>query len=546
MSSVFKSVLAGEGKSNGPSLLVQTLSGESWSIPLGSSRVSIGRNADNTVSLPDDSSLSRNHLAFYEEGGCCFVEDLGSKNGTFVNGEIVQGCRNLRSGDVVLAGDVTVTFQHSSYDARGVSFDSGVTLSAPIAAQTMLADILRTRSEVEQPEKGGERRALWAFIRAGRGLAGRRPLPELFSATLDFSLEAVGAERGALLTLDDSGRLVVQASKGGPIQVSSRLKDPVLKEKTSLLVQDAQSLSSHQTVIRQGIHSLMVVPLQTEGRVIGLIYLDSVDADRRFDKADLELLTVMANVASIQIERERWEMQRQLLVSENVERLRRLAAAVSHEFNTPLGALKSAIDSLLKSAARGSPAYPDKKERMARIQADLKRSLDAALGRMEEVIGRIQRFTNLDGGDRQVVDLNEIVTDVVAIVAEPSVEITVATETLAPLRCDRHALSTSLLSLLGFADEMAKKEASTRRIQVSTHATDAGSKIRIHALGPTLTPEVRQRLFTPSFEIADGRIAAGNWSLFSALQVIQSLGGAIDARSEASEGLVLTVHLPQG
>jgi sigma-B regulation protein RsbU (phosphoserine phosphatase) len=61
----------------------------------------------------------------------------------------------------------------------------------------------------------------------------------------------------------------------------------------------------HNNIVGQGIRSLMAAPLQTDDRVIGLIYLDSTGASKAFSSADLELLTVMPNVAAIRIECER-------------------------------------------------------------------------------------------------------------------------------------------------------------------------------------------------------------------------------------------------
>ncbi len=179
--------------------------------------------------------------------------------------------------------------------------------------------------------------------------------------TLDLSLEAVGAERGVLLTLDDADRLEVQASVGGELRISTAVRDKVLREKASLLVRDVlrdQLLKSSETIVDEGVRSLMAVPLQTEDRVIGLMYLDSLDQRRNFTTDDLNLLTAMANVAGIRIERERWEVQRRTLIAENVASLGRLAAALSHEFNTPLGALKSAVDTLVRAAAKRGSAPP--------------------------------------------------------------------------------------------------------------------------------------------------------------------------------------------
>jgi sigma-B regulation protein RsbU (phosphoserine phosphatase) len=66
-----------------------------------------------------------------------------------------------------------------------------------------------------------------------------------------------------------------------------------------------QNLRDHVSIVEQKVRSILAVPLQTNDRVIGLIYLDSPNHIREFSREDLNLLTVMANVAAIRIEHAR-------------------------------------------------------------------------------------------------------------------------------------------------------------------------------------------------------------------------------------------------
>ncbi len=86
------------------------------------------------------------------------------------------------------------------------------------------------------------------------------------------------------------------------------MRDRVIKEKCSLVVSDAQSddaLRQQKSIVMQQVRSMMAVPLQTGDRVIGLIYVDNGAFFRPFSQEDLDLLTVMANVAAIRIEHAR-------------------------------------------------------------------------------------------------------------------------------------------------------------------------------------------------------------------------------------------------
>ena len=147
-----------------------------------------------------------------------------------------------------------------------------------------------------------------ALIRAGRELAGHRPLDELFPLILNLAIEGVQAERGVLLTTEGD-QLVVKTSAGGSnFRISSGVRDRVLRGKESILVNDVMSdevFRGMQSLVQQQVRMLMAVPLQTAEQVIGLIYVDSPTLVREFTPDDLNLLTVMANVAAIRIEHAR-------------------------------------------------------------------------------------------------------------------------------------------------------------------------------------------------------------------------------------------------
>jgi serine phosphatase RsbU (regulator of sigma subunit) len=106
----------------------------------------------------------------------------------------------------------------------------------------------------------------------------------------------------------EGDELVVRAARGEGFRISSKVRDRVIKEKTSLLVRDArldEAFAERMSIVQQQIRSMLAAPLQTDDRVIGLIYLDSPHFVHEFTKDDLNLLTVMANVAAIRIEHTR-------------------------------------------------------------------------------------------------------------------------------------------------------------------------------------------------------------------------------------------------
>ena len=73
--------------------------------------LSLGRTSDNTISFPNDSNVSRNHAQIQQMPDGFYVSDLGSSNGTAVNGVPITGAQKLQNGDYIILGNSsTVVF----------------------------------------------------------------------------------------------------------------------------------------------------------------------------------------------------------------------------------------------------------------------------------------------------------------------------------------------------------------------------------------------------------------------------------------------------
>lgn len=114
--------------------------GQATNFVLAPGETNIGRASDNTVVLEGE-GMSRRHARVIWLDGSCSVEDLGSKNGTFLNGERIEGSRPLGDGDVVALPGWTLRFE---------SDDETVTRSAlPASPGAAKAD---SRTVVLKPE----------------------------------------------------------------------------------------------------------------------------------------------------------------------------------------------------------------------------------------------------------------------------------------------------------------------------------------------------------------------------------------------------------
>src|SRR5262249_52741174 len=156
-------------------------------------RITIGRARSSDVFLPDQ-WLSRHHAAVEQRTGGFFLLDLGSKNGTLLNGERVAGDRRLRDGDVITLGEHLLVF----------SLDDELEDQPPgtrVFSAKELSDI-KTKPTIDPEELARQNRVLAVLSEAARALIVHRPLPELFEQVLDLLFEAVPAERGAIMLLE--------------------------------------------------------------------------------------------------------------------------------------------------------------------------------------------------------------------------------------------------------------------------------------------------------------------------------------------------------
>jgi serine phosphatase RsbU (regulator of sigma subunit)/pSer/pThr/pTyr-binding forkhead associated (FHA) protein len=286
-----------------PTLLIHTPDGKTRTFALDRDRFTLGRAGNNELCYPDDAGLSRQHLAIEKVGDSWTIRDMGSKNGTFVNGNRIAAPHNLDPNDRITAGHLALEFGN-----RAPTFDKTVMFIEASPSESTASTFVASLDGVLAKEKelvGTPQ--MRALIQAGRELAGHMELSKLFELILHLSIDAVGASRGVVMTIEGED-LVVRAAKGEGLRMSTAIRDRVLANKESIVIRDTrldEALRGRMSIVEQQIRSMIAVPLQTEKRVIGLIYLDSPFFVREFTPEDLSLLTVMANVAAIRIEHAR-------------------------------------------------------------------------------------------------------------------------------------------------------------------------------------------------------------------------------------------------
>src|ERR1700680_2345597 len=243
-----------EQKAGSAGLSIHTPDGKIALVTLERDRYRLGRAESNGLRYPGVTGLSREHAVFEREGADWMVHDLGSTNGTLVNGIRIEGRRPLRAGDRVQFGQLAVVCQ-----VKDPPVVFGEDRSAPAVTTTMEASLGGLLGGGQAPSV----KHMQALVGAGRELAGHMSLEQLFDLILNLSVEAVGAARGVLMTLE-GGELRTRSIQGAGFRISSLVRDLVIGERRSLLVRDAladQALAARMSIVQENIRSMLAAPL---------------------------------------------------------------------------------------------------------------------------------------------------------------------------------------------------------------------------------------------------------------------------------------------
>lgn len=287
----------------------------------------IGRSSLNDLAI-SDKMLSRQHTRIIRDGNVGLtIEDLGSRNGTFLNGERLVSLQPLRSGDRITVGGVTLKVESES--TTRVRIDEMVA-GEDVLNNTILkasAELLRQPTETDPRLPAEQLAKLIESLRVVNELTIELlrdvSVDELLKFLMDKVFETLMPDRAVVLLRSRvTGELVpavVRVAEGisaEDIRLSKTLVAAVVEKKNGLLLMDTASTSGvslSESIRLSGIKSVLAAPLENEGEVVGLIYIDCRMGHRSFEEADLRLLTSLANVAAAKIQNAR-------LMAENAEK----------------------------------------------------------------------------------------------------------------------------------------------------------------------------------------------------------------------------------
>ena len=286
-----------------------------------------------------DSMVSRNHCLILSEGKRFVVKDLESRNGTWVNGRRIKNRRNIKVGDVIQIGPFRLLFSplRSPDVSPGLAQTQTVDLThldqEPFVHKHETERIVKPlgmiSSYLSEATENAERvptrvrrerlnRNLLTLYRITEELVVTKDLDEILDYVMDQIFDIFTPSQATILLRDGEEAPVPQkeraaAEEGNIRPVSTTIIGRILNDRVAILTDNALEdprFDMGDSVVIDGIRSVMAAPIWEERTILGVIYVDSLDIAAGYQAEDLDLLTAIGHQAALAIQR--WKLTERL------------------------------------------------------------------------------------------------------------------------------------------------------------------------------------------------------------------------------------------
>ena len=255
----------------------------------------IGRGTNASLVIPD-SRVSRQHVRIVQRDGGWWVEDLGTRNGTLLNGEEMAGAARLLAGDRLSIGGSVVRVIGDP--------NAGLAISAGTAPLVLDPD-----GSLPTTAEGRDAVRMRALNQIHKALAESLSLSELLELILARCFDVLDPEEGVIMLRGADGTLSSAAHRrvkrdGAPVTIPRRLVDEVVGKRQPALVLDAaydDRFAGSASMVSSGIRSIVAAPLVDGEGALGLITLCSRLTVRRFTQPDLDMLVSIASAVALRV-----------------------------------------------------------------------------------------------------------------------------------------------------------------------------------------------------------------------------------------------------
>ncbi len=470
--------------------------------------------------------------------------------------------RRLRQNDVT-ARIPTIFITAAARDpadiARGFGLGADDYVLKPFNPHELLA---RARSKIRarQLEERLERRnqELEALVRIGREFNQRLQLEELLDLILTVCVNELPAEEALLCLFDQQTRIKAWRALNPDHLTESDLQH-LVSDPSSLLGQMVETgqpvlvSDDNQPLLLECCHSIVGTRIVHHGNILGVIILGHSNANH-YDDGHLRLLESITEQAALAIRNaelyaelrhyalnlenmvaERTEelraAQLQLVRSEKLASLGRLAAGIAHEVNNPLQAIRNCLELAIEDIDAERPVD---KELLTVAEQDVQR--------IRRIIRRLLDFSRPGSGEMVLIDVGQLVSDVLRLVERQlersGITLTKRIATTSPIRMNEDQFKQVILNLILNAQEAMPNGG---KLAVNVEQLNNEIYISFKDTGVGIPEKDLPRIFDPFFST---KIDGTGLGLAVSYGIIEGHGGRIEVTSEVDHGSTFTVILP--
>jgi len=405
--------------------------------------------------------------------------------------------------------------------------------------------------QLEQTNKKLKRRLydLYTLFELSQHLNSVLELDPLLDSILLICIGQMGVG-GATLFLTEKGKLKVAKAKGmNPqdllgieIGAHSHLGRFLSQANQAILFCDLERIKGAKKDVEKlrGLECEVCVPLNMKGRLKGVLTLTPKISGAPFTENDLEFLTTLANQLGVAIEnaelyesvkstnRELRRAQRQLIQSENLATVGRLAATLAHEINNPLGIIKNYLTLLSREGKHNPETIEVVKEEVDRIGKIVRQLLDLSRPISEP---------------KSPTDTNRLIRETSSILKEQLLQDEISLEEdLSPIslvKASPGQLKQVFLNLITNAKEAMPQGG---RLKISTRMENNFVEVTFSDTGKGIKEKDMEALFQPFYTTKKNGMGLG---LSICQEIIRNHGGEILVKGGKEGGAIFTIRLPE-
>jgi len=507
---------------------------------LGAGETIIGRQSSR-VPLTDG-TVSRRHTRLTQKDGIWQLEDLGSVNGTYVNGMRVTRTIRLHLGDQIRCGRTLMVFGSGiegaappvDMDEDGKFLDAAIMATVPANEDSVI---------IPTPEAGAEAiDNLRILYNLSGEVASIFNLDQLIQRTLDMIFDVMEADRAFILLIGENGRLIPKAAKDRSdspqpeFPISRTIINEVVSKEVGVLSSNAmrdKRFSSGKSVHDFGIRSAICVPIKGREKVLGVIYTDCNVSESTYSTEQLRLLTAIGHQTGLAIENLR--LYEESVKTERLAAVGETVAALSHHIKNILQALGGGTELVEKAldagqAGKAREAWPIVRRNLDQINAVMLNMLAFSKPRQP-------MLENLN--------VSHVIQECVDLVMSQADELGVALMTdladLPPIPADAGGLHQLVLNLLTNALDAVRPQEGVITVSSELDTLNRQAIIRVADNGAGIAPDQIDKIFEV-FHTTKGQKGTG-LGLAVAKKVVDEHGGRIEVQSAPGKGTTFTVRL---